>query len=517
MKKSKLKQGHINSYNMKKFYLLISILSVSFCFSQNSLFDRQIPSDSKVITNHSTSILGKKVNYSAQIGTQPIWDAKGEVIATLHYTYYKRTDINDNTNRPLVFSFNGGPGSASIWMHMGYTGPYSLVIDDEGYPVQPYGYKSNPYSILDVADIVFVNPINIGYSRILKPMTKEEATDKFFGVNQDIEYLAEWISTFVTRSARWKSPKYLVGESYGGVRVMGLAHELQQNQWLYLNGVVLVSPADYELRYESGGIILPTVDFPYFTATAWYHKKLNDELLNKSLEEVIEISDEFAYNELLPSLAKGGIIDNDKKNEIAKKIEFLTGIKYDEIIKNNLNISTSFFWKELLRDEGFTIGRLDSRYKGIDSSDSGNYPEYAPELSAWDHAFTPAMNSYIKEKLNFETDIKYNTWARGELSVRPWDSDNIRIRRNFREAIAENPFLNVLIQSGYYDGATTFSAAKYTMQQVDPSGKLKHRFTFKGYESGHMMYLRREDLQKSNQDLRDFIINTITNNKSAKY
>tara|TARA_B100001769_G_scaffold153770_1_gene120602 strand:- start:334 stop:1542 length:1209 start_codon:yes stop_codon:yes gene_type:complete len=402
-------------------------------------------------------------------------------------------------------------------MHMGYTGPYSLVIDDEGYPVQPYGYKSNPYSILDVADIVFVNPINIGYSRILKPMTKEEATDKFFGVNQDIEYLAEWISTFVTRSARWKSPKYLVGESYGGVRVMGLAHELQQNQWLYLNGVVLVSPADYELRYESGGIILPTVDFPYFTATAWYHKKLNDELLNKSLEEVIEISDEFAYNELLPSLAKGGIIDNDKKNEIAKKIEFLTGIKYDEIIKNNLNISTSFFWKELLRDEGFTIGRLDSRYKGIDSSDSGNYPEYAPELSAWDHAFTPAMNSYIKEKLNFETDIKYNTWARGELSVRPWDSDNIRIRRNFREAIAENPFLNVLIQSGYYDGATTFSAAKYTMQQVDPSGKLKDRFTFKGYESGHMMYLRREDLQKSNQDLRDFIINTITNNKSAKY
>tara|TARA_B100001059_G_scaffold147025_1_gene146865 strand:+ start:672 stop:2180 length:1509 start_codon:yes stop_codon:yes gene_type:complete len=502
---------------MKNILHIILLLSILNLYSQNDLSNRRIPSDTSVITNHSTTILGQKVNYSAQIGTQPIWDSSGEVIATLHYTYYKRTDIDNNTNRPLVFSFNGGPGSASIWMHMGYTGPYNLKIDDEGYPIQPYGYKSNPYSILDVADIVFVNPINIGYSRILKSMTKKEAADKFFGVNQDIEYLAEWISTFTTRASRWKSPKYLVGESYGGVRVMGLAHELQQNQWLYLNGVVLVSPADYELRYESGGIILPTVDFPYFTATAWYHNRLNDDLQSKSLEEVIKISDDFAYNELLPSLAKGGVIDDDKKDEIAKKIEVLTSIKYDEIIKNNLNISTSFFWKELLRDEGFTIGRLDSRYKGIDSKDSGNYPEYAPELSAWDHAFTPAINSYIKEVLNFNTDIKYNTWARGELSVRPWDSDNIRIRRNFREAIAENPFLNVLIQSGYYDGATTFSAAKYTMQQVDPSGKLKDRFTFKGYESGHMMYLRREDLKKSNQDLRDFIINTITTNKSAKY
>ena len=502
---------------MKNILYTILLFSVFNLYSQNNLSNRKIPSDTKVITNHSTTILGNKVNYSAQIGTQPIWDSSGEVMATLHYTYYKRTDIDDNTNRPLVFSFNGGPGSASIWMHMGYTGPYNLVIDDEGYPVQPYGYKSNPYSILDVADIVFVNPINIGYSRILKSMTKKEAADKFFGVNQDIEYLAEWISTFVTRSSRWKSPKYLVGESYGGVRVMGLAHELQQNQWLYLNGVVLVSPADYELRYESGGIILPTVDFPYFTATAWYHNKLNDNLQKMSLDEVIKISSDFAYNELLPSLAKGGSIDNDKKNEIAKKIETLTSIKYNEVIKNNLIISTSFFWKELLRDEGFTIGRLDSRYKGIDSKDSGNYPEYSPEISAWDHAFTPAINSYIKEVLNFETDVKYNTWARGDLSVRPWNSDDIRIRRNFREAIAENPFLNVLTQSGYYDGATTFSAAQYTIQQVDPSGKLKDRFTFKGYESGHMMYLRREDLKKSNQDLREFILKTITTNKSAKY
>ena len=504
-----------------RYILTILLISISINLHPQT-FDRKIPSDTKVITEHSTNILGKKVNYSAQIGTQPIWDSKGEVIATLHYTYYKRTDIDDNSNRPLVFSFNGGPGSASIWMHMGYTGPYSLIIDDEGYPIQPYGYKTNPYSILDVADIVFVNPINIGFSRILKDMTKDEASEKFFGVNQDIKYLAEWISTFVSRSERWKSPKYLVGESYGGVRVMGLAHELQQNQWLYLNGVVLVSPADYELQdynYARGGgnIVQPVVDFPYFTATAWYHKKLGDELQKKTLSDVIEISEDFAYYELLPSIAKGGYLNKNLKEDIAKKIESLTGIGYNVILDNNLIITTGLFWKELLREEGFTIGRLDSRYKGIDSKDGGTYPEYPQELSSWDHAFTPAMNSYIREKLNFKTDIKYNTWARDELSVRPWNSDNVNIRRRFREAIAENPFLNVLIQSGYYDGATTFSAAKYTIQQVDPSGKLSDRFTFKGYESGHMMYLRREDLQKSNQDLRDFILKTITENTPAKY
>ena len=499
--------------------LTILLLIVSFYGNtQSSSNGRKVPADTKVITNHNTVILGEKVSYSAQAGTQPIWDSKGDVIASLYYTYYKRTDIENNTNRPIVFSFNGGPGSASIWMHLGYTGPYNLIIDDEGYPIQPYGYKTNPYSILDVADIVFVNPINVGFSRIIKDMTKEEATKKFFGMRQDIEYLAEWISTFISRSERWKSPKYLVGESYGGPRVMGLAYELQQAQWMHLNGVVLVSPADYEIGYdERGGVIRSSVNFPYFTATAWYHNKLNEDLQNKSLLEVIDISEKFAYDRLLPALAKGGLVSGDERQKIAQEISNLTGIKTEEVLDNNLNINTYFFWKELLRDEGYTIGRLDSRYKGIDSQDAGQYPEYNAEYDSWNHSFTPAMNAYVKEVLDFQTDLKYNTYARGELSVRPWDTENYPTRKNFRLAIAQNPFLNVLVQSGYYDGATTFSAGKYTIQQVDKTGKLKDRFTFKGYESGHMMYLRREDLKKSNQDLRDFIINTITNNKSAKY
>ena len=230
---------------------------------------------------------------------------------------------------------------------------------------------------------------------------------------------------------------------------------------------------------------------------------IKNTLLEKRMEFLEKNVENLEKHKALTSCIDLYKHDNDILNEV--------------ILDNNLIITTGLFWKELLREEGFTIGRLDSRYKGVDSKDGGTYPEYPQELSSWDHAFTPAMNSYIREILNFKTDIKYNTWARDELSVRPWNTDNVNIRRRFREAIAENPFLNVLIQSGYYDGATTFSAAKYTIQQVDPSGKLKERFTFKGYESGHMMYLRREDLQKSNQDLRDFIKKTVTNNLPAKY
>ncbi|MEQ9023014.1 MAG: hypothetical protein RLN82_09685, partial [Pseudomonadales bacterium] len=193
-------------------------------------------------------IKGKAVPYKATTGTQPVWNKEGKAIAAVHFTYYERSDIKDRASRPLLISFNGGPGSASVWMHLAYTGPKILKVDDEGFPIQPYGVKDNPNSILDVADIVFVNPVNTGYSRILDP----ENTDRefFFGVNEDISYLAEWINTFVTRMNRWESPKYLIGESYGTTRVSGLALELQNRQWMYLNGVILVSPT--ELGIHSG-------------------------------------------------------------------------------------------------------------------------------------------------------------------------------------------------------------------------------------------------------------------------
>ena len=491
------------------FFFILFIVS----FSSRSQ-GRKVPIDTLVVTNHTTIIKNENVKYQAQIGTQPVWNENDNPIATLFYTYYKRTDNIGGGNRPIIFSFNGGPGAGSLWMHMGYTGPKILKVDPEGYPIQPYGFRTNEHSILNVADIVFVNPVNVGYSRIIENDGVKQSGELFFGVNQDIKYLAEWISTFLSRKNRWDSPKYLIGESYGGVRVMGLAHELQDKQWIYLNGVVLVSPADYQIY---PGPVASAIDFPYYTAASWYHKKLPGDLQRLDLEEVLPKSEEFAIKELIPALTKGGFINANEKDKIAEKISYFTGLDKKGILQNNINLSTSFFWKELLREEGKTIGRLDSRYTGIDKNDSGNIVDYNAEMSAWDHAFTPAINYYLQNELKFKLDAKYNTWARYDYSVRPWNRDNVRVRDNLRLAMAENPFLKVLIQSGYYDGATTYFSAKFTMWQIDPSGKMKDRFFFRGYRSGHMMYLRKDDLSSANDDLRDFIINTSYNGKPAKY
>jgi carboxypeptidase C (cathepsin A) len=474
--------------------------------------DRKIPVDTIVTTNHTTKIKGETVNYQAQTGTQPVWNTEGKPIATLFYTYYKRTDVKNGTERPLIFSFNGGPGSASVWMHLAYTGPRILKIDDEGYPVQPYGYKSNPNSILDVADIVFINPVNTGYSRMLEVDGKMPNRDQFFGINEDIAYLSDWLTTFVSRKERWESPKYLIGESYGGTRVMGLSAALQESQWMYLNGVIMVSPADYKV-IRVGGPVSSAMNLPYFAAAAWFHKKLPSRLQQKDLTEMLPEVEDFTINKLIPAIAKGGFIAQDEKMEVANKMSEYSGLSLESILQNNLDIPTRFFWKDLLREQGLTIGRLDSRYLGIDRKDAGMGPDYSAELTSWLHSFTPAVNHYIRKELKFNTDIRYNMFG----PVRPWNNDNDNTREDLRRAMAENPYLKVLFQSGYYDGATTYFNAKYTMWQVDPSGKMKDRFYFKGYRSGHMMYLRNEDLVKANEDIRTFIEATASKGKVAKY
>ena len=493
---------------MKKLIYLLYLGLVSFIQAQK----REIPIDTVIVTNHTTEIKGKTVNYQAQTGTQPVWDAEGNPIASLFYTFYRRTDVKKASERPLIFSFNGGPGSASVWMHLAYTGPKILKIDEEGYPVQPYGYKSNPNSILDVADIVFINPVNTAYSRILEVEGEKADREQFFGINEDIQYLAEWLNTFVSRKQRWESPKYLIGESYGGTRVMGLSAALQERQWMYLNGVIMVSPADYKV-IRVGGPVSSALNLPYYAAAAWFHKQLEVDLQQKDLTDMLPEVEEFTINELIPALAKGGFISGTEREKIASEMARYSGLSKTSILQNNLDVPNRFFWKELLRDEGKTIGRLDSRYLGIDRKDVGIRPDYSAELTSWLHSFTPAINHYIQKELKFKTDVKYNMFG----PVSPWNNENDNTREDLRRAMAENPYLKVLFQSGYYDGATTYFNAKYTMWQVDPSGKMKDRFYFKGYRSGHMMYLRNEDLIKANDDLRTFIINTTTNGKPAKY
>ncbi|MFD1061886.1 S10 family peptidase [Winogradskyella litorisediminis] len=495
---------------MKLFFTFFLALASGYIFSQNL----KVPVDTVYTTTNSIKIKGQSVDYKAMTGFQPVWNDDGEVTASLYYTYYKRTNDSKGNKRPLIISFNGGPGSASVWMHIAYTGPKILNIDDEGYPIQPYGVKTNPNSILDVADIVFVNPVNTGYSRKIKLKNGEYEDDKtFFGINADVKYLASWINTFVTRNNRWESPKYIIGESYGGTRVMGLALELQNNQWMYLNGVVMVSPADYKVL-RVGGPVSSSLNLPYFTATAWYHKMLPAELQNKDLLDILPEAEDFAVNELIPAIAKGGFISENERKAIAKKMSYYSGLSEKVILQQNLDVPNRFFWKELLRDEtGQTVGRLDSRYLGIDKVETGDAPDYSAELTSWLHSFTPAINYYIQNELGFKTDLKYNVFG----NVGNWDRSNDNVRDNLRQAMAQNPYLKVLTQSGYYDGATTYFQAKYSQWQIDPSGKLKDRMYFKGYRSGHMMYLRNEDLIKANDDLREFIINSSANGKAAKY
>ena len=493
---------------MKKGMLILAMLGLLVGQS------RHMPADTSVVTKHKTTIQGKKVDYKATTGTQPVWNDDGHPIAAVHYTYYERTDIKKDPSRPIMISFNGGPGSGSVWMHLAYTGPMILNVDDEGFPVQPYGVKSNPHSILDVADIVFVNPVNTGFSRILDKDTKKET---FFGVNADIAYLAEWINTFIQRVNRWESPKYLIGESYGTTRVSGLAAALQGRQWMYINGVILVSPTELGIDSGSGrraGPLGAALRLPYFTAAAWYHNKLPSDLQRKDLLDVLDEAEDYAINELIAVIAKGGFVNERERKNAAATMARYSGISEESILSYNLDVPTSFYWKELLREEGYTVGRLDSRYKGLDKTKGGVRPDFNSELTSWLHSFTPAINYYYKNILKFETDVKYNMFG----PVRPWDNKNNNTGENLRQAMAQNPYLHTMIQSGYYDGATKYFDAKYTMWRMDPSGRMKDRLSFKGYRSGHMMYLRSEDLKLSNDDIRSFILkSTPKKGAPAKY
>jgi carboxypeptidase C (cathepsin A) len=380
-------------------------------------------------------------------------------------------------------------------MHLGYTSPKQLIIDDEGFPLQPYGVRDNPHSIIDVADIVYVNPVNTGFSRIIGEAEREQ----FFGINEDVTYLADWIDTFVSRRKRWTSPKYLIGESYGTTRVSGLAGRLQGSHWMYLNGVILVSPTG--LGIDRDGPVGQGLYLPYFAAAAWYHEKLPPGLQSRDLEEVLPEVEAFTLDEYVPALSLGGFIDDERQQTVAASVARYSGLPERVVLDNNLAVSPSLFWKELLREEGFTIGRLDSRYRGIDRSNAGDRYDYPAELTSWNHAFAPAINHYLRDVLGFETDLQYFVFG----PVHPWKRDEDKTGENLRQAMAENPFMHVMIQSGYYDGATDYFSAKYTMWNLDPSGRFRDRLRFEGYRSGHMMYLRREDLKSSNDHIREFI------------
>jgi carboxypeptidase C (cathepsin A) len=484
--------------------MLSFIILLMFSLLPLKAQQRALPADTAVVSTHEVTINGKKVPYRVTVGTLPVFGKDGKPDAALQYTFYERLNVKDKDSRPLLVSFNGGPGAASLWMHLGFTSPKRLKISDEGFPVQPYGVVDNPYSILDATDIVYVNPVNTGFSRMLNDGKPEQ----FFGVQEDLRYLSDWITQFVSRYQRWYSPKFLIGESYGTTRVAGLAGRLQGGHNLFINGVILHSQCGMGQPGTATGDRTPisnTLKLTHYTATAWYFKQLTPALQNQKLENILPEVEQFIMQEYIPAINMGGALSDSKRQEIAKKVARYSGVSEQFVLANNLSIPSSAFWKELLRDQGLTTGRLDSRYTGMDSNDAGTRPGYSPEYDSWKHSFTPAINGYLRDDLGFKTNLEYNVSG----NVYPWNNDNGITAGLLRRAMEQNPSLRVLNQAGYYDGACEPFGAKYALWQMDAAGRLQDRIEYKEYQSGHMIYIRKDMLKEANNDVRNFILNAI--------
>ncbi len=449
-----------------------------------------------VITQHTGRFNGQTVSYAAEAGWIPIRD-EGKVVAKMFYVGYTKNGVTDPATRPLIISFNGGPGTASLWMHLGYTGPRRVTYDDEGFQQKPpAGLEDNPHSILDTADIVYLDPIGTGFSR----MMPGEDLHKFHGKLADIQSVGDFILTYVNRKDRWASPKFIIGESYGTTRAAGLAASVQSRFQMFLNGVILVSAT--ELDVQRGPEVNFANSLPTQTATAWYHKQLVPDLQAKPLKTVLAESEAFATGEYITALVRGDQLSDAERDAVATKVARYSGLDKAYVLSANLRVSFSRHWKELLRSQRLTVGRLDTRYLGIDLDAAGERPEYSPELVDWNGPFGAAVNRYLRTELKFNPEIQYFVWG----NVRPWAQDpQANVGDMLRTAMRDNPYLKVMVQGGYYDAATDYFNAAYTMHHLQPGGEFKDRYRFNWYESGHMMYLRKPDLKNANDDLRSFI------------
>jgi carboxypeptidase C (cathepsin A) len=448
------------------------------------------------VTQHTARIEGQAVPYTAEAGWLPIRD-DGKLMAKMFYVAYTRNGVQDLGARPLIFSFNGGPGTASVWMHMGYTGPRRVTYDDNGFAQRPpIGLEDNPHSILDAADIVYIDPVATGFSR----MVEGEEVHKYHGKLADIQSVAEFIHLYLVKKNRWMSPKFVIGESYGTTRASGLAGYLVSRFQIYLNGVILVSMTG--LDQQRGPDVTHATQLPHLAATAWYHRQLGADLQGRPLRAVLDEVEAFAMGDYLGALVKGDRVSDADRTAMAERVARYAGLAPEYVRSANLRVDTRRFWKELLRDQRLTVGRLDSRYLGVDRDAAGENPEYDPAIADWNGPFANAVNRYLREELRYNPELQYNIWG----SVRPWAQDEgTSVSEMLREAMRNNPYLKVLIQGGYYDAATDYYSAAYTISHIQPGGEFRDRFRFAWYESGHMMYLRKPDLAGSNNDLRSFI------------
>ncbi|MGH7618781.1 MAG: S10 family peptidase [Gemmatimonadaceae bacterium] len=473
-----------------------------------------VPAVEKVsTTHHNGTIDGKAIGYTANTGTMVIRDDDGKPKATVFYISYTR-DQADAVTRPITFFFNGGPGSASIWLSMGLMSPKHPEMGPNGMqPAPPYNLVDNPYSPLDATDLVQVDAMMTGYSR---PAPGVKVAD-FTGAGNDLKLFGQFIRDYLDKYNRWGSPKYLFGESYGTFRSAGLAAELQSSEGIELNGVMLLGTVlDLALIQPAPANDLPYVCFlPTYTATAWYHKKLPPDLQRLSLEQVVQQSRNFAFGDYLTELGKGNTLSATERASAAQQIARFTGVSPQFILNTNLRVDPGVFRTELLRDSRETVGRYDSRMIGLNGNASSQRQDYDPSDVAPSGAFMSAYMRFVRNDLDFKTDLQYYTGGHAGR----WDYSGILGAGNLgsgypstsemlRSAMAKNPYLRIMVGAGYYDMATPFANAEYTFNHLGYDKTYKERVQFKYYESGHMAYLNQTSAKQLKADIVNFVQST---------
>ena len=460
--------------------------------------------DKKAVTDHSLVLNGEKIDYTATAGTLALKDAEGKTTADIFYIAYVKKPSGSAAQRPLTFSFNGGPGSSSVWMHLGLLGPRRVKLRDDGFAVPPpYELVENEYSLLDETDLVFIDPVGTGFSRAAKP---EEAKN-FFGINEDARSIAEFIRLYVTTHARWPSPKFLIGESYGTTRAAALSGELMRTHRLNLNGIMLVSTVlNFQTIWGAEGNDLPHLMYlPSYAATAWYHKKLPADLQQKPLTEVLKEAEEFASGDYNRALLLGMGLSTAERAKIIQRMARLTGLSEAFIEASNLRVPLHRFNAELLRNKRLVTGRFDSRYTNYVRDPVSESAESDPSADAIFSAFASTFHHYLHSELKFEDERPYHILA--NVGKWNWNAENqfADVSETLAESMTANPFLKVHVSNGYFDMATPYFASRYTFNHLRIPSDLRKNIIQDDYSAGHMMYLNLPDLKKQKADLAKFI------------
>ena len=463
-----------------------------------------VPEEPPVVTKHEIRVNGTTLRYTATTGMMPIKNREGETEARMFFMAYVLDRPEGGPKRPLTFSFNGGPGSASVWLHLGAIGPRRVKMNTDGsMPAPPYELVDNEGTWLTKSDLVFIDPVGTGYSRPVRP----DLGQKFFGLQGDTESVGEFIRMYLTRYERWTSPLFLAGESYGTTRASSLAGYLIQ-RGIAFNGIMLISTIMNfaTTRFDSGNDLPYSLFLPSYTATAWYHKKLPADLQSKPVARVVAEAEAWASGDYLIALGKGGRLTPQERQETIAKLSRYTGLDPKFLDYADMRVNLNLFRKELLRTERRSIGRLDSRFKGYDSSIATDSAEYDASEAAIRPPYTSTFNNYVRTELGYKTDLEYYILGGG---IGPWNwganNNYVDTTTALRTALARNPFLKVFVASGYYDMATPYYAVNYTFDHISIDPALLKNVSTSYYEAGHMMYIDEKSLVKLHQDVSKFI------------